>query len=114
MKRLSAEQALSCCDIAVGNDGDIIKAELISGISEAWQINNITFITRIEKNSTGKELVVVCSQGSGLAKAAKVLRKAAIAAGCNTARFHTSRPAQQRLLAQFNFIELERVYQMEL
>ena len=108
------EEAIRVCDIAVGAAAEIILNELKSGVCEAWQIADVAFITRIETTANTKELVVVCSQGRGLAQAGEVMRKAAKSAGCKTVRFHTSRPAQQRLLKQFNFRELERVYIMEL
>lgn len=60
-----------------------------------------------------EEMVLVAFQGSNIQELCNWIHQHTKNLGLKTIRFHTSRPALQRLVKQFNFQEVERVYRME-
>ena len=94
------------------DDAAAIVQMVERGVAELWRINGgeSHLVTRIE----GGELVVMCYQGRDAVGIALVVERAARRRGIQSVRFHTNRPALQRLLSRFGFVEIERVYQVRL
>lgn len=86
-----------------------LKKQVACGLAEVWRIEQVYMIVRQE----GAELVICCLAGKGLLEVTPLIHEAAKQAGCETIRFHTDRPALARLLCEYGFYELERVYQMK-
>ena len=86
-----------------------LKKQVACGMAEVWRIEQVYMIVRQEES----ELVICCLAGKGLLKVAPLVVEAANQAGCETIRFHSSRPGLARLLTECGFYELERVYQMK-
>lgn len=91
-----------------GDDRQIIEQEVKQGVAQCWQIGQAAAITRRE----GPELVVVCLAGRGGLEAGRVICQAAKAAGCETIRFHTKRPALGRMMAPLGAALREYVYEI--
>ncbi|MBT3307954.1 MAG: hypothetical protein HOL04_11825 [Gammaproteobacteria bacterium] len=62
----------------------------------------------------GTELVIVAMEGEGVHEISKWVYAAAKKSGCSSVRFHTNRPALQRMVSEYGFTERERVYAMEI
>jgi len=91
---------------AAGQDLPEIAREIQAGEAQFIDCNGCAFVLRAE----GSEMVIVCGEGRGAVAAAAILKQKAIERGYKTVRFHTSRPALQRLLKKYGFFEAERVY----
>ena len=62
----------------------------------------------------GKALLIVAMEGEGVHEISKWVYAAAKKSGCSSVRFHTNRPALQRMVSEYGFTERERVYAMEI
>lgn len=91
------------------DDLQLLRQQVRAGIAEVWQLEGLHLLTRIEN----KELVVCCAVGEGLDRLSPFIQAAAKNKGCETIRYHSQRPALARLLKEYGFKEVERIYQMQ-
>ncbi len=97
---------------AAGEDLPIIAREIQTGQAQFLDCYGCAFVLRAE----GSEMVTVCAEGKNLLKAVPLIIQKAKERGYKTIRFHTKRPALQRLLNKINVsaYEAERVYRVVL
>jgi len=115
------EKIISVCASQLGRvfnaamgELDYIKSQVEQGNFEFFRIDECFFVTTAEDTHQGRELVIVCAEGQGLAQASKILQQRAKAAGFATVRIHAFRRGMRRLLKQFDFKEAETVYRLQL
>ncbi|GAA5133128.1 hypothetical protein [Thalassotalea piscium] len=111
---LTTKRALELCKRSLGSDKSEIETMLNKKLAEAFSIAECAFITRFDQLSTHKELVVMCAEGKGLNKSSRMLKRLAKLHGCKTARMHTKRPALQRLMREFGWVQSEIIFKMEI
>lgn len=96
---------------ALRGDEVEITRQIRSGKAQFFNIEGCYLVTRIEGKSWGDELVIMVAAGDNLLTAARVIIKQAREQGVKSIRFHTQRPALQRLLNKLlAFEEAERIY----
>lgn len=99
---------------AMGGDEVEITRQILSGKAQAFDIDGCYLVTRIDGKRWGDELVVMVAAGENVLTALKVLVEQCRKQGIKSIRFHTERPALQRLLKKvLNFEEVERIYRAE-
>lgn len=91
-----------------------ILSQILAGRFEFFRIGQCYFVTTAEHYDDGKQLVVVCCEGKGLSKAAKVLRTAAKNNGFSSVRIHAFSKGIVKILRAHDFKEQETVYKLEL
>lgn len=98
------------------DDGPELARQVNEGIAELYLIDGETYmLTRVDAVEGGpRELVVCCMQGRNVRQITPWIIDLAAANGIDSIRYHTQRPALQRMVAKFGFRELERVYRLEL
>lgn len=118
---LTIEKRASWCDAAdaalravLAEDRESIIASVNAGRCELWSVNggSAWLITRVESET--RELIVCCIAGEGLSGIAAALYRIAQRNGLTAARFFTQRPALARLLREYGFECIGRVYRCEI
>lgn len=100
---------------AMRGDEVEITRQIRSGTAQAFNIEGCYLVTRIEGKRWGDELVVMVAAGENLLPAAQAIISQCQKQGIASIRFHTQRPALQRLLKKLmNFEEVERIYRVKL
>lgn len=96
----------------LGDDRDSIVEGVTAGRLELWEVDGgkIWMVTCVED---GRELIVCCLQGRGLAKVAEILWRAIQQQGLQGARWFTQRPALGRALRRYPVKLLGHVYRVE-
>lgn len=100
-------EALGTDAIAIGNQVKEGQAELLAGFESL-------IVTRLEIHETGNILAILAAAGKQAGEHMQKLIDLARLNDCRAIRFHTSRKGLTRLLGEFDFQELERVYQLAL
>lgn len=96
---------------SAGADFSAIAANIRQGRAQFIDIAGCALVLRVDAG----ELVIMCAEGENLVKAAPIVIRKAREKGYKTMRFHTLRPALQRLLNKVLKFELaEYVYRARL
>ncbi|WP_404402984.1 hypothetical protein LG288_05910 [Idiomarina seosinensis] len=96
---------------SAGNDFNVIARQIAAKRVQFIDIAGCALVLRAD----GAELVIMCAEGKNLIKAAPIVIRKAREKGYRTMRFHTLRPALQRLLNKVLKFELtEYVYRARL
>lgn len=109
MKKLGLDSIHLIKD-AAGSDIISITQDVAAGRAELLQLDDVTLVTRVEDYPEGREVVIVCAQGKGLARQAQRLIDAARRIGAKSIRFHTSDPNLGRAARRWGYQEVQRIY----
>jgi hypothetical protein len=96
---------------SAGSDFELIARQIAAGQVQFIDIAGCALVLRADSD----ELVIMCAEGKNLINAAPIVIRKAREKGYKTMRFHTLRPALQRLLNKVLKFELaEYVYRARL
>lgn len=97
---------------AAGADLLSIQQDVASGAAELVLLDKCAFVFRVEDTAEGREMVVVCAQGKGLASHCQKLLKAATRIGAKSIRFHTANHKLGAAMRRWGAQEVQRVYKV--
>jgi hypothetical protein len=107
-----SEKATENLKISAGDDLEIIKEQVKSKTAQLWFCQNQTqqayVVTRIEKEITGSEMVIVCFEGSGLKSFLSEFIQKAIELNM-TIRAHVKRKGLLKIGSELGFNSTEYV-----
>lgn len=110
MKKLGIAHAHLVAD-AAGADLISVTQQIADGRAELYLLGEVAVVLRVDVFPEGKELVIVCAQGEGLAKHMKRITDAAALIGAKSVRFHTDNPRLGEAARRWGYKEVQRVYQ---
>lgn len=102
--------------VSVNDDYDEIKAQVNSGISKLYKLNDgeSWLVTRLETIGSRLELVGLCFEGKNFATWANVIISEARKAGIDCVRFHVKNEAVARLVRFVGAKKRETVYEVKI
>lgn len=95
---------------AAGDDIISITQQVADGTAELLLLDDVAVVTRVENYPEGREVVIVCAQGKGLARQTQRLIDAAARIGAKSIRFHTSDPRMGSAARRWGYTEVQRIY----
>lgn len=109
MKKLGVEHAF-LIKRAAGSDFVSIAKDIADGRAELLQLGDVALVMRVEDYPEGREVVIVCAEGKGLAQHMQRLIDAAARIGAKSVRFHTSDPRLGQAARRWGYKEAQRIY----
>lgn len=107
-RELWNEAAAKGLSVSLGDDLNIVKAEVMRGVSALWSLDSGWIVTRVEDS----EIVVVALENCSLKKAVPMIIQIAKDAGFMSVRCHTSSAALERYLCRFGAVRREIVLEV--
>jgi len=105
------EAAASVLRPAFGDDENIIRAQVESGICELFEVPGAGwFITRVEVYPDYKELVVVALAGKNMLYLLQIAKKIQESGNVKRVRIHPINKKFYNVLERVGFVEVERVF----
>lgn len=110
------DEARTGLDVAMGEDAEQIIDEVCKGISQLYQVNDVSWlVTRIDVFGDKPELVLVCYQGENVLTMVNWLAGVAREKGIKSLRCHTKNKQFARVIEnRIGADLLEYVYKLEL
>lgn len=93
----------------------LLHEQVNAGVAQLWLIDDHSWmITRLEQWPDKKELVVCCYKGKYLNAVTQMIMDSAKRQGIDSIRYHTQRPALNRLVSDLGFEYMETIFHKDL